>query len=53
LDYDFVDEGQYSESLIICVFENDYGIRVGEEDIETFERNNEVFIYKGDGSINK
>ena len=52
LDFDFEDDGQYSESLIICVFENDYGIRDGEEDIETFDRNNVVSIYEGDGSIN-
>jgi hypothetical protein len=52
LDYDFVDDGQYSESLIICVFENDYGIRGEAEDIETFDRNNVVSIYEGDGSIN-
>ena len=51
LDFDFEDDGQYSESLIICVFENDYGIRDGEEDIETFDRNNVVSIYEGDGSI--
>jgi hypothetical protein len=51
LDYDFEDDGKYSESLIICVFENDYGIRDGEEDIETFDRNNVVSIYEGDGSI--
>jgi hypothetical protein len=49
LDYDFVDDGQYSESLIICVFEYDYGIRDGEEDIETFDRNNVVSIFEGDG----
>lgn len=52
LDYDFEDDGQYTESLIICVFENDYGIRDGENDIETFDRNNVVSIYEGDGSIN-
>jgi hypothetical protein len=51
LDFDFEDDGQYSESLIICVFENDYGIRDAEEDIETFDRNNVVSIYEGDGSI--
>lgn len=38
--------------MIICVFQNDYGIRDGEEDIETFDRNNVVSIYVGDGSIN-
>ena len=38
--------------MIICVFENDYGIRDGEEDIETFERNNVVSLNEGDGSIN-
>lgn len=52
IDYDFEDDGKYSESLIICVFENDYGIRDGEEDSETFDRNNVVSIYEGDGSIN-
>ena len=52
MDYDFNDVGHYSESLIICVFESDYGIKDGEEDIETFDRNNVVTIYEGDGSIN-
>ena len=51
LDFDFEDDGQYSESLIIWVSENGYGIRDGEEDIETFDRNNVVSIYEGDGSI--
>jgi hypothetical protein len=36
---------------MICVFENDYGISDGEKDIETFDRNNVVSIYEGDGSI--
>lgn len=52
MDYEFVVYGQYCESLIICVFENDYGVMDGEEDIETFDRNKVVSIYEGDGSIN-
>jgi len=51
LDYDFVDNGQYSASLIINISEKNYGIRDGEEDVETFDRNNVVSIYEGDGSI--
>ncbi|WP_235299772.1 hypothetical protein [Portibacter marinus] len=51
LDYDFEDSGQYSESLVIKISENDYGVRDGQDDYETFDRKNVVSIYEGDGSI--
>lgn len=51
LNYDFEDEGTYSELLVIKISENDYGVKEGEDDIETFDRRNVVSIYEGDGSI--
>ena len=51
LDYDFADKGLYSESLIIKISENDYGVRDGQDDYETFDRKNVLSIYEGDGTI--